>query len=60
MFSKKDEKRTAFTVEQCESCKKEIIRKFVKGDFVFKETSQCISCKGKLIITKIFGEVIKT
>ena len=59
MFSKKEEIRTAFTVEQCESCHKESKRKFEDNDFVFKETSQCKSCNGKLRISKIFGEIIK-
>lgn len=60
MFSKKEEKRDPYTVEQCGSCKKDTKRKFIEGDYVFKETSPCISCKGQLIITKIFGEIIKT
>ena len=59
MFSKKEEPRTTFTVEQCESCHKESKRKFKDGDFIFKVDSQCTSCKGKLIISKIFGEIIK-
>ena len=60
MFSKKEEITTAFTVEQCESCNKESKRKFKDGDYIFKEiSSQCDSCKGKLRISKIFGEVIK-
>ena len=59
MFSKKEEKRIPYTVEQCESCNKDTKRKFVEGDYVFKETSQCESCKGQLRITKIFGEIIK-
>lgn len=59
MFSKKEEKRETFSVEQCELCGKDLKRKFVEGDFVFKETSQCASCKGKLRIMKIFGEIIK-
>jgi len=59
MFSKKEEKRAPCTVEQCESCKKDTKRKFVEGDYVFKETSLCVSCKGQLRITKIFGEIIK-
>jgi hypothetical protein len=55
MFSKKEEIRTAFTVEQCESCNKESKRKFKDGDYVFKEiSSQCDSCKGRLSISKIF------
>jgi hypothetical protein len=59
MFSKKEEIRTAFTVEQCESCNMESKRKFKDGDYIFKEiSSQCDSCKGKLRISKIFGEVI--
>lgn len=59
MFSKKEEKRNPCTIEQCESCKQDTKRKFVGGDYVFKETSLCVSCKGQLRITKIFGEVIK-
>jgi len=59
MFSKKEEFRTVFTVEQCESCNNESKRKFKDGDYIFKEiSSQCDSCKGKLRISKIFGEVI--
>ncbi|HXV67193.1 MAG TPA: hypothetical protein VD731_08230 [Nitrosopumilaceae archaeon] len=60
MFSKKEEKRESFSVEQCESCGKELKRKFLDGDYVFKEMSECASCKGKLRIMKIFGEIIKT
>lgn len=59
MFSKKVEKRTPFTVEQCNSCKKETKRKFKEDDYVFKETSVCSDCKGQLIIVKIFGEIVK-
>jgi hypothetical protein len=59
MFSKKEEIRIAFTVEQCESCNEESKRRFKDGDYVFKEiSSQCDSCKGKLRISKIFGGVI--
>ena len=58
IFSKKEEVRTPFTLEECESCHKETKRKFKDDDFVFKETSQCDSCKGKLRISKIFGEVL--
>lgn len=59
MFSKKEEIRTPFTVEQCKSCNKESKRKFNDGDYIFKESSECNSCKGKLRISKIFGEIIK-
>lgn len=59
MFSKKEKKRTPFTVEQCNSCKKETKRKFKEEDFVFKATSVCSNCKGQLIVVKIFGELVK-
>jgi len=58
MFSKKEEQRTSFTVEKCNSCNKEIKRKFNEGDYIFKETLSCDSCKGKMRIEKIFGEII--
>ena len=58
MFSKKIEKRDPFTVEQCNSCKKETKRKFTESDYVFKETSKCSNCQGQLIIVKIFGEIV--
>ena len=59
MFSKKEEKRDSYTLEKCESCKKESKRKFKKGDFIFKDSSQCSSCNGQMMIVKIFGEIIK-
>jgi len=58
MFSKKDEQRTPYTVEICVSCKNEIKRKFNEGDYVFKETISCESCKGQLRIEKIYGEIV--
>jgi len=58
MFSKKDEQRTPYTAEKCDSCKKEIKRKFNEGDYIFKETTSCESCKGQMRIEKIFGEIV--
>ena len=58
IFSKKEDVRTPYTVEECDSCHKDIKRKFKDGDYVFKETSQCSSCDGKLRISKIFGELV--
>jgi len=59
IFKKKEEKRSAYTIEQCSSCKKEIKQEFKNGDYVFKETSSCSACKGQILIIKIFGELIK-
>jgi len=58
IFSKKEEKET-YTIEKCVSCGNMIKRKFKTGDFLFKETNECQSCKGKIIIEKIFSETIK-
>ena len=58
MFSKKDEQRTPYTTEKCNSCDKEIKRKFNEGDYIFKETLPCESCKGLLRIEKIYGEIV--
>lgn len=58
MFSKKEEKIT-YTVEKCMSCNNMTKRKFKTGDFLFKETSECQACKGKILIEKIFAETIK-
>jgi hypothetical protein len=58
MFSKKIEKRTPYTVEKCDSCNIEIKRKFNSGDYIFKETTSCKSCKNKMRIEKIYGEIV--
>jgi hypothetical protein len=44
-------------VEQCNSCNAISKRKFKEGDYVFKKTDTCSSCKGQMSIVKIFGEV---
>ena len=56
IFSKKQEIIIPYSVEQCESCKAISKRKFKEGDYVFKNTDQCSSCKCQLSIVKIFGE----
>ena len=56
MMSNKNEIVTAYTLQQCSSCKEESKRKFSDGDYVFKEILKCSSCDGQIIITKIFGE----
>lgn len=56
IFSKKKEIITPFSVEQCSSCNAILKRTFKAGDYVFKKTDLCSSCKGQMTITKIFGE----
>ena len=55
-MSDKNEIVTAYTIQQCNSCKEPSKRKFTDGDYVFKEISKCSSCDGQIILTKIFGE----
>ena len=55
---KKEEVIIPYTLEQCNSCNAISKRKFKEGDYVFKETDTCSSCKGhRVSIVKIFGEV---
>jgi hypothetical protein len=54
---KKEEIIIPYTVEQCNSCNAISKRKFKEGDYVFKKTNTCSSCKGQMSIIKIFGEV---
>jgi len=54
---KKEEIITPYTVEQCNSCNAILKRKFKEGDYIYKKTDTCSSCKGQMSIAKIFGEV---
>ena len=55
-MSDKNKIVTAYTIQQCNSCKEQSKRKFSDGDYVFKEISKCSSCDGHIIVTRIFGE----
>jgi hypothetical protein len=59
IFSKKKETILPYSVEECGSCKAISKRKFRDGDYVFKNTNECSSCKGQMSVVKIFGEVFK-
>lgn len=59
MIFKKKKITNAYTVEQCNSCNKEIKRKFKNGDYLFFEVSKCSACAGTMFIEKIFGETIE-
>ena len=57
---KKKEVIDPYTVEKCNACNVFTKRKFIEGDYVFKTMHKCTSCdKGQMMITKIFGEVVK-
>tara|TARA_Y100000031_G_C7934096_1_gene254045 strand:+ start:372 stop:551 length:180 start_codon:yes stop_codon:yes gene_type:complete len=55
-MSNKIEIITAYTLQQCNSCKEQSKQKFSDSDYVFKEISKCSSCDGQVMVTKIFGE----
>ena len=55
-MSNKNEIITAYTLQQCNSCKDLSKQKFSDVDYVFKEFSKCSSCDGQVMIIKIFGE----
>ena len=60
IFSQKKEIINPYTLEECNSCHAMTKRKFKDGDYVFKGTDKCGSCGAdKMMVTKIFGEVIK-
>ena len=57
---KKKEVIDPYTVEKCNTCTVIAKRKFMEGDYVFKTMRKCESCdKGQIMVSKIFGEVIK-
>ena len=49
-MSDKNEIITAYTIQQCNSCKEQSKQKFSDGDYVFKEISKCSSCDGQIIV----------
>jgi len=55
----KEETIISYTVEKCNSCNKEVKRNFKAGDYLFVETTNCLSCDGKMIIEKIYGESLE-
>ena len=58
MFSKK-KITIAYTIEKCKKCEMQRKRKFIEGDVLFIESSDCTSCDGITNIEKIFGESIE-
>ena len=60
IFKKKEEILDPYSIEQCTNCNAITKRKFKEGDYIFKAIDKCTSCgNGQIIISKIFGEVIK-
>lgn len=52
---KSTEEKMVITVEECDGCKFKAIRKFERGDFIFKKTEKgCPKCDSLLTITAIY------
>jgi hypothetical protein len=47
------------TVIECRKCGFKQIRKFVKGDYVFKSVDNCQKCNEPMLITGIYAEELK-
>ena len=45
------------TTIECKKCDFKSVRKFQRGDFVFKDLDACQKCSDKMIITAIYKEV---
>tara|TARA_Y100000590_G_scaffold1168_1_gene1512 strand:- start:4 stop:183 length:180 start_codon:yes stop_codon:yes gene_type:complete len=57
--SKAENKITnSYTFFECISCKFSKKRKFMDGDTVFLTNQKCTECDGKMLVTKIFGEIM--
>jgi len=48
-----------YAVDECANCKSSSQRKFISGDYLFKQISSCKKCNGKVIVKRIFGEIIE-
>ena len=58
--SKKKPQFTVYTIEVCPSCDFKTKRPFESGDYVFKESIECVHCKkAKGRIEMIYAEKIK-
>lgn len=57
IFSKK-EVTIAYTVQKCDSCKKQNRRIFADGDVLFSKEGAC-ACGGNFYIDMIYGQTLK-
>ena len=48
------------TVVECKKCGFKSLRKFVKGDFVFKTMADCKKCDEPMLITGIYAEKVSS
>lgn len=55
--SMKIEAPKVMTTVECRKCGFKSVRKFQRGDFVFKELDACQKCEDKMRITAIYKEV---
>ena len=47
------------TVLQCTSCDYKNVRRFQRGDYIFKDAGPCPKCNGRMLISSIYREVIE-
>ncbi len=44
------------TTIECLNCSYKMVRKFERGDYVFKRIGECPKCRGEMIISSIYRE----
>ena len=52
----KKETQNIVTTTECRNCGYKTIKKFSKGDYVFKTAANCEKCRQPMLITSIFAE----
>lgn len=45
-----------YTIEECQGCGQKTKRDFKVGDYILQEAGECEKCKGRKVISMIYGE----
>ncbi len=48
-----------YTIEECQSCGQKTKRDFKVGDYILQDVGDCEKCKGKKVISLIYGDKIR-
>ena len=52
----KKEALSVVTTSECRNCGYKAVKKFAKGDYIFKSIANCEKCNQPMLITSIFAE----
>ncbi len=48
-----------YTIEECQNCGQKTKRDFKVGDYILQEAGECDKCKGRKVISLIYGDKIQ-